>query len=107
MNQRPSRKSLLRLFGCLAIGALLRFWYADGLPLNGDEVGVGVLQASGQAVSYAHRLGSRILSLGEVQNFIKYNPEFSPKDVIHSLRDVGMHPPLYYFLLHYVLRFIG
>lgn len=97
----------LLLIGCLVAGALLRFWYADGLPLNGDEVGVGVLQASGQAIIYADRVGRRILSLSEVRNFIEYNPDFSPKEVIHSLRFAGMHPPLYYLIVHYMLRFVG
>ena len=102
-----SQKSTILLLGCLTLGAVLRGWYAYGLPLNGDEVGVGVLQASGQATVYSERIPRDLISLANIQKFIQYNPEFSSREVFNSLRYAGMHPPFYYLLIHYVLQFLG
>jgi uncharacterized membrane protein len=95
------------LFTALIVAAVLRIWYAWGLPLSGDEVGVGVLQATGQAATYGDRMPSGITSLQYLRGFIAYNPQFSVGDVLHSLRVSGMHPPLYYFALHYLIRACG
>lgn len=105
---RPDHKILtLCLLGLVTVATLLRLWYAVDLPLSGDEVGVGVLQATGQATTYAERLTGDITSLQTIRGFIEYSPEFSAPDVLRSLRFAGMHPPLYYMVLHYLIRFIG
>jgi uncharacterized membrane protein len=105
----PNRnRSVIYLAGILIIGASLRLWYAVDLPLNGDEVGVGVLQASGQARTYGDRLTIGVITpLKEIKGFLEYDPAFSPEDVLDSLRFAGMHPPFYYLVLHYTLRFFG
>lgn len=105
---RPARPIVtLCLLGLIVVATVLRVWYATGLPLSGDEVGVGVLQATGQAATYGKRLPDDITSLRRIHAFIDYDPAFSPRDVVASLRHAGMHPPLYYFLLHYLIRFVG
>ena len=110
MNASPSRVGTLVkgvLSTALVIGAVLRVWYAWNLPLTGDEVGVGVLQATGQAATYGDRMPIGIISLQYLRGFIAYNPLFSVGESLHSLRVSGMNPPLYYLTLHYLIRAIG
>lgn len=107
MSRPPHKILTLSLLGLVSIATLLRLWYAVDLPLSGDEVGVGVLQASGQATTYITHLPDDIVPLRTIQGFIEYNPAFSPSDVFRSLRFAGMHPPLYYVILHYLIRFLG
>lgn len=91
----------------MVIAATLRILYAIDIPLTGDEVGVGVLQASGQAVTYTNRLPKENVPTEQIEQFVTYSKDFSIKDVLRSLRHAGMHPPLYYLMLHYILKYIG
>ncbi|MCK5174427.1 MAG: glycosyltransferase family 39 protein [Planctomycetes bacterium] len=100
-------KPNMRLLAILIVAGMLRVFYAADLPLVGDEVGVGLLQASGQAVGYKNRLGLEAAPLAEITDFVSYSPQFGPLDVLKSLRHAGMHPPAYYLVLHYVLKYVG
>jgi len=91
----------------LLIGALLRILYSLDLPLDGEEVGVATLQATGQAKQYSQKLPDVITPIDSIRNFIRYSPDHSAIDVFQSLRYAGMHPPFYYLLLHYIIKFFG
>lgn len=99
-----NRIMLLVLF--LAAAAALRLYYARDIPLLGDEV-VSLLQATGQGLEYNERIPQGVFDLQQVQALMQYNPDRSAADVTASLRYGGMHPPGYYVLLHYVMRFAG
>jgi len=91
----------------IALAALLRVFYANDLTLTGDEVGVGVLQATGQAFEYVNRLPVTTAPISDFQSFVQYSNDYSLHDVLKSLRFAGMHPPLYYMILHVILKFMG
>ena len=88
-------------------GFVLRLWYAMGYPLNGDEAGVTLLQASGQANTYDIRLPSKIAPLETFQQFIQSSGHFGLNDVTQSLKNAGLHPPLYYFIVYWILLLFG
>lgn len=93
------------IIAIIIVGAIIRIFYAIGLPLNGDEVGVGVLQASGQAVKYRDRLPIENVSLEQIKGFINFSDEYSVKDVFSSFKNSFYHPPFYYLTLHYFLKY--
>jgi len=100
-------KNNLRILIIILAAFLLRIFYSLDLPLNGDEVGVGVLQAAGQANTYQARLFCGITPAKNIAAFIDYSEDFSEKNVCDSLRNAGMHPPFYYLLLHYLIKYFG
>ncbi len=95
------------LLSAVLLGCILRIFYALDLPLSGDEAGVGLLQASGQALMFREKLPRQSCPIEQVREFISYSEDYSIADVLRSLRHAGMHPPLYYVMLHYVLKYIG
>ncbi len=98
------------LFVLIILAAVLRIYFGHDLPLSGDEVGVGVLQATGQAIAYrnyADAIPERVFSIDEIKNYIDYSENYGVKDVLLSLRHAGMHPPFYYIVLHYVIKFLN
>lgn len=96
-----------KILAIVIVAGILRIFYAIDIPLSGDEVGVGVLQATGQAATYGNRLPKEIVPVKQIEKFVTYSKDFSVKDVLRSLRYAGMHPPFYYLMLHYVLKYIG
>jgi 4-amino-4-deoxy-L-arabinose transferase-like glycosyltransferase len=88
----------------LLVAGSARALYAWGVPLNGDEAGVGLLQAAGQAASYAERMPKGVAPLDDWRAFTRPQPALGPAAVFDSLRTAGLHPPLYYLVLHYVMR---
>ena len=89
------------------IAITFRFAMTVDCPLNGDEVGVGVLQAAGNAAYYQDNIPQDIVDISFFQNLLKDTPGNRVADVIISLRDRGMHPPLYYICLHYIYKMFG
>jgi uncharacterized membrane protein len=81
--------------------------FAYNLPLSGDEVGVGVLQATGQALHFQKLLPTENVPISEIKKYVEYSSDKSVMDVFASLRYRGMHPPFYYLLLHYTIRFMN
>ena len=50
-------KNKILLFLLIGFAAISRIYFSYDLPLSGDEVGVGVLQATGQAINYNKTFG--------------------------------------------------
>ena len=102
-----SKKSLLLLVLLLTFATVSRGCFARNLPLSGDEVGVGVLQATGQALNFEESLPAGNVPISEIKKYVDYSADNGPQDVIRSLQYAGMHPPFYYLLLHYLIQFIS
>ena len=100
----PKPSTLLILFVVLA--AILRITFALGIPLSGDEA-LGILQATGQAATYQNTHWPDNVPLSELKNLINYSEDYSVRDIFVSLRDAGMHPPFYYIVLRYLLKYVG
>ena len=92
-------KTKLIILVIVVTAGILRIVYAIDIPLSGDEVGVGVLQASGQAGTYIQQLPKEFVPIREILKFVRYSEDFGVKDVFSSLRFHGMHPPFYYLIL--------
>jgi hypothetical protein len=104
------KQHIFILISSIVVAAFLWCVFAFGLPLDGDEVGVGVLQATGQAYTYPNQFwpaSGGIIPIADIKKCINYSPEYSVKDVLVSLRYSGMHPPFYYLLLHYFIQFFS
>lgn len=99
------RPYVLLLFIVL-FAAILRIAFALDIPLSGDEV-VSVLQATGQATTYQNNHWPNNVPLSELKNLISYSENYSVRDTFISLRDAGMHPPFYYIVLRYLLKYFG
>jgi hypothetical protein len=65
-----SKKALLILLLMLAFVIISRVYFAYNLLLSGDEVGVGVLQATGQAISYPGSLPTGNVPISEIKNIL-------------------------------------
>ena len=102
-----TRKTLLILILIVTYAIVSRVYFAYNLPLSGDEVGVGVLQATGQAVNFQKSLPTENVPISEIKKYVEYSADKSVRDVLASLRYRGMHPPFYYLLLHYTIRFFN
>ncbi|RJP46729.1 MAG: hypothetical protein C4548_02160 [Desulfobacteraceae bacterium] len=100
-----SKKSLFILLILLFFSIGLRGYFASKLPLSGDEVGVGVLQSTGHALSY--HVPSTNTPVSELKKFIDYSPDKGIGDILSSLRHGGMHPPFYYILLNTVIKYLN
>jgi len=107
MTFKMSKKTLSILFLLLAFAVVSRGYFAHNLPLSGDEVGVGVLQATGQALSYEESLPAGNVPISKIKKYIDYSADKGVQDVFHSLRYWGMHPPFYYLLLRYTIQFFN
>ena len=84
-----------KLVVIILVAAAIRIFFAIGLPLTGEEIGIAVLQATGQAVSHRGQLPDEVADIGEIEKFIRYSKSHTLNDVFRSLRYAGMHPPLY------------
>ncbi len=102
-----SKKTLSILIVILTFTIVSRVDFAYNLPLSGDEVGVGVLQATGQTLCYQKSLPVGNVPISEIKKYTEYSADKSVMDVLASLRYLGMHPPFYYLLLHYTIRFFN
>ncbi len=91
------------LAAILFIGFILRFLYCWDLPLSGDE-SVSLLQAAGKALDYPSRIPHTPTPVRQLQALMEYSPDRGVRDVLNSMEQTGMHPPLYYLLLHLFLR---
>lgn len=95
------------LFFLVIVAAVVRIYFGFNLPFSGDELGVGVLQATGQASTYYESVPKKNVSIDEIKKYIIYSSDYGIKSVLISLRDAGMHPPFYYLLLHYIIKYLG
>lgn len=94
------------LLGIFALAFGLRMLYCWSLPLSGDE-SVSLLQAAGKAVDYSNHIPAEPTSIKELQRLMEYSPEYGFSDVLESMEKAGMHPPAYYLLLHYTMKYFG
>ncbi len=87
----------IAIFFLLLMG--IQIGSASRIPLSGDEVGVGMLQAAGRA--FEHQLAEEdFFSLQQLEERINATADYGLSDVFQSLKKSGMHPPLYYILIH-------
>src|SRR3989338_1737710 len=107
LKKRIDNALIVFIILLMIVGFTLRLWYTMGYPLNGDEAGVTLLQASGQANTYDIRLPSKIAPLETFQQFIQSSGHFGLNDVTQSLKNAGLHPPLYYFIVYWILLLFG
>ncbi|HOQ05670.1 MAG TPA: glycosyltransferase family 39 protein [Anaerohalosphaeraceae bacterium] len=94
------------LAAILLIGFVLRILYCWNLPLSGDE-SVSLLQAAGKALDYPSRIPHSPTPVGQLQSLMEYSPDRGVRDVLKSMEQTGMHPPLYYLLLHSLIKYAG
>lgn len=94
------------VLGIVALAFLLRMIYCWNLPVSGDE-SVSLLQAAGKAADYHNHIPTEPTSIQELKNLIEYEPGYGPSDVWESMANHGMHPPFYYWILHFAMRFFG
>jgi uncharacterized membrane protein len=66
-----------------------------------------MLQSSGHSRADTGPILRKIIPIEKVKTLIKYEKDLPVSSVFESLRYAGMHPPLYYVMLHYVLRYLG
>ncbi|MCW6037707.1 glycosyltransferase family 39 protein [Spirulina subsalsa FACHB-351] len=81
----------------LTFGAVLRFWRLESKPLWVDEV-ITAIFSLGQ--SFQTVPVNQVLSLTDVQNVLRLNPEASCLDIAQTLATESTHPPLFFCLLH-------
>lgn len=103
------KKPVLWTIAIILIAAFLRFYSALNIPASGDET-ITLIQAAGQA----HELGTffkehsdTIIAASDLKPLIDYSEAHGPADVAESMKTAGMHPPLYYFFIHYVMKYFG
>ncbi|MEJ5260482.1 MAG: glycosyltransferase family 39 protein [Anaerohalosphaeraceae bacterium] len=94
------------LAAILFIGFILRILYCWNLPLSGDE-SVSLLQAAGKALDYPSRIPHTPTPVRQLQSLMEYSPDRGLSDVLKSMEQTGMHPPFYYLLLHFFLKYVG
>ena len=99
------RRHLFILLTITVLALILRIIYALDLPVSGDE-SVSLMQATG-AMEYKQCKPVKIISIQKLQQLITYSDEYGPGDVVKSMKCVGAHPPVYYLILHYTMRFFG
>jgi uncharacterized membrane protein len=91
------------------LGAVLRIYSAFHIPASGDEI-VSLIQSSGKAHLYPlyhqQHMGV-VIPREDLLWFLEYSDDEGLRGVAESLEQAGMHPPLYYFLLHCVLKYLG
>ncbi|MEN8127979.1 MAG: glycosyltransferase family 39 protein [Planctomycetota bacterium] len=90
----------------LIAAGILRSLYCYDLPVSGDE-SVSLLQAAGKALEYSNHIPTQPTRIEELQSLMKYSSNYGLGNVMESMEKAGVHPPLYYTLLHYTLRFFG
>jgi uncharacterized membrane protein len=94
------------LTAILILGLALRLIYCWNLPLSGDE-SISVLQAAGKALDYPKSIPLSPTPVQQLQTLLQYSPDRGVSDVLQSMEKTGMHPPFYYLLLHFVLKYVG
>ncbi|MCX6267472.1 MAG: glycosyltransferase family 39 protein [Bacteroidetes bacterium] len=105
---RRRRVVLFALMVCLLIVFMVRYNYGRYIPLSGDEVGVGVLQSVGKWSLYKTTLPcNEKTDIAAIKQFITYSDEKSAIDVIATMRSDRLHPPLYFIILHFVIKYFG
>ena len=93
---------------CLLVVFFVRYYYGRDIPLSGDEVGVGVLQSVGNWSSYKNTLPlNEKTDIGSLRKYIEYTDEKSASDVVSTMRTDKLHPPLYFIILHFVIKYFG
>ncbi len=87
---------------------LVRFFYGYNIPLSGDEAGVGLLQATGNWSAYQEGLPVyEVTTLDQIRAYLTSNPGSTASEVIRTMRDDQLHPPLYFVMLHFVVDWFG
>jgi uncharacterized membrane protein len=85
-----------------------RLYYGHDILLSGDEVGVGVVQAAGKWDLLRDSLQvNQVVPMEQLRSYVTYSPEYSGGDVLTIMWKDKLHPPLYFFMLHYILALFG
>ena len=102
------RGFIITLLLLMIIGSAARLFYANNFPLSGDEAGVGVLQATGQTIFYTNYDKDKIVPAKTYLDMMNYDDKFTLNDLKISLTSVaGMHPPFYYVVIRYFIKYFG
>jgi uncharacterized membrane protein len=91
------------------MAALFRLYSAYDIPASGDET-ISLIQASGKAHTpdnLIRQQGNAVIPAHQLMWFLEYSPDHGLADVAEAMENAGMHPPLYYFFLHYVMKYFG
>lgn len=92
----------------LIIGIFFRFVGLDTKPYTTDEVRT-LLRSSGYT-SYelqAEVFNGTVAQVKDIEKYQKFNPEKTNGDVIQSLAEEDVHPPLYFILLRFWMKWFG
>lgn len=103
------KKRNFLLIPILLLGVFLRVYLSYDIPASGDET-VSVLQASGKACSYnqfCQQSSDTPILAADILWFLEYSDDCELATVAESMEKAGMHPPLYYFFIHYILKYLG
>ncbi len=107
-NEQPGTRYRTWIFLIIAIAAIVRFEYGRQLLLSGDEVGVGVLQSLGQWSAAKDSLPvNQVVEIDHLKKYLDFSPDASISTIIGTMRADRFHPPLYFILLHQVIRWFG
>ncbi len=103
------KKNAVYLTLIILLSATVRLYFAYGVPASGDET-LGLTQSCGKAHLYGQfwqeHIGT-VIPAEDISWFIEYSDDQGLSSVAESMKRAGMHPPLYYFFLHYVMKYLG
>lgn len=92
----------------LTIGIFLRFVGLDTKPYTTDEVRT-LLRSSGYTSQDLYRqvFNGTIIQARDIEKYQTIGPERTDADVIKSLEGEDVHPPLYFMMLRYWMKWLG
>lgn len=106
-GQDNPQKMRTRLLLIILLAAGLRFWFASDNPYTGDEV-TSVLNASVYRATYYDHITYGIRPVIDYQYMLTYTGEYGMEELLQRFTENSRgHPPLYYVLLHLLIKFIG
>ena len=95
------------LLSILVLATALRIWFAWDNPYTGDEV-TSVLNASMYRAHYYDLISYDVRPVADYQRLLTFTGDYDLSDLVqHFITNSRGHPPLYYGILHCVIRFIG
>lgn len=91
-------------FFVIGVASLLRFWKLDAKPLWGDEIYTAFYSLG---KSLADVPAEKLLSLDDYWALLSYPPESGPWQAAYAVTTYSNHPPLFFMLMNYWLRWWG
>jgi len=98
------RKELVLI---LIVVTAVQCFHARTVPLSGDEVGVGVMQATGKSVGYDQITLAPVIALPVLKERLTVTPDHGIASTFVSLEQWGMQPPLYLLVMRGWIRLFG